>query len=191
MSHWDGVISAYREIELDISDDSVESDRSDINLCRGVIGRIRGYLEKNHFCSDTTTKSEGTTHRTTGCVKWLPCHAIDLRKDGVLSPHVDSVRFSGHIVAGLSLQSPSIMRLKPHDTPSAQTYHVDLYLPPLSLYVLSGVSRYNYTHELLSSGEVFHLGQNETIQVDRQDRISIIFRDAPHNTPIHQDEITK
>jgi alkylated DNA repair protein alkB family protein 7 len=170
-------------MELDISDDN-SVDKSDVKV-REVIGRIRRHLEKTYFDNNETTTKK---------VQWLPCHAIDLRKDGILSPHVDSVRFSGDIVAGLSLQSASIMRLKPVvDTPSSTVAvdgcHVDLYLPPLSLYVLTGVSRYNYTHELLSSGEIFHLQQsNECIQVDRQDRISIIFRDAPPliNTPPFQ-----
>jgi len=45
-------------------------------------------------------------------IHWLPCHAIDLKKDGELNAHVDSVRFSGDLVACLSLLSLSIMRLK-------------------------------------------------------------------------------
>ena len=64
--------------------------------------------------------------------------------------------------------------------------HVDIFLPPLSLYVLTGVSRYRYTHSLLPSGG-FSVGTNETddeqnkcrkIEVDRKDRISVVFRDA-------------
>lgn len=101
---------------------------------------------------------------------WLACHAIDLHQDGALHAHVDSVRFSGDVVAGLSLLSSSIMRLKPD---ASLEGHVDLWLPPRSLYVLSGMARYRYTHELLSSHATF---QGHT--VDRDRRISIIFRDA-------------
>jgi len=154
-------------------------------------------------------------------VRWLPCHAIYLKKDGKLSAHVDSVRYSGRVVAGISLLSPSIMRLKPaspseisssmngeddtthvtgiepqdsstggatfEDSKSLDdSGHVDLYLPPLSLYILTGVSRYRYTHALLPSGPFFANNNEEdlkrsesfNIQVDREDRISVVFRDA-------------
>lgn len=70
---------------------------------------------------------------------WLPCHAIDLKKEGVLSAHVDSVKFSGTIVCGISLESSAIMRLKPSKDgafydPLDCEGHVDMLLPPLSLY---------------------------------------------------------
>jgi alkylated DNA repair protein alkB family protein 7 len=170
--HWDQVISDYREIELDLDNIFLQNVPSETNLCRGVIERIRRHLEMVHFATAPDEKRMDKTK----AIEWLPCHAIDLRKDGVLSPHVDSVRFSGDIVAGLSLKSCSIMRLKPQNQEKAEW--VDLFLPPSSLYVLSGVSRYLYTHELLPSGAVFHVGEKEIIPVERQDRISIIFRDA-------------
>lgn len=112
-------------------------------------------------------------------VQWLPCHAIDLKKDGELKAHVDSVKFSGDVVAGISLLSSSIMRLKPEDgeEQQAESGWLDLYLPPLSLYVLSGVSRYQYTHELLPSGSKFEY-RDEEVTVDRDRRLSVIFRDA-------------
>ena len=52
-------------------------------------------------------------HENAAVTSWLPCHAIDLSKDGRLDAHVDSVKFSGGIVAGISLLSDSIMRLRP------------------------------------------------------------------------------
>lgn len=121
------------------------------------------------------------------------------------------MRFSGTLVAGLSLLSPSIMRLKPSsssptdnisdvDSDEGKTDknskideiqdkdgYVDLFLPPRSLYVLSGSSRYHYTHELLESGAIFRGDTTTTctnenddngIVVERQRRISVIFRDA-------------
>ena len=119
--------------------------------------------------------------------------------------HVDSVKFSGGIVAGISLLSDSIMRLRPSSEEweestlmKESTNHrdgntagyVDLYLPQLSLYVLSGMSRYSYTHELLPSGSSFEFPQYEEsnedvdmsarqkIDVIRGRRLSIIFRDG-------------
>jgi len=134
---------------------------------------------------------------------WLPCHAIDLHADGELNAHVDSVRYSGDIVSGLSLLSPAIMRLCPDDTGNndptesepietrkrssrmqksqstrSSSGHVDLYLPPCSLYVLSGTSRYDYSHQLLPTGSIFTSAGNESIVVHRGRRLSVIFRDA-------------
>jgi alkylated DNA repair protein alkB homolog 7 len=111
---------------------------------------------------------------------WLPCHAIDLHESGALNAHVDSVRFSGNIIAGLSLSSESIMRLRPvrNESDGPNDAYVDLCLPKRSLYVLSGESRYHYTHELLPAGSLFG---GETIV--RSQRLSVIFRDAKNDLP--------
>jgi alkylated DNA repair protein alkB family protein 7 len=151
--HWDAVIIKYKETELlDESSLSIES--------QSVLNRVREQLLQCHFDDDRKKH-----------VTWLPCHAIDLHPEGALNAHVDSVRFSGDIVGGLSLLSPSIMRLKPEA--EGESGHVDMFLPPLSLYVISGPSRYSYTHELLPSGESFG-----GVAVDRDHRLSVIFRDA-------------
>jgi len=184
--HWDAVIVKYKETELvdEKSFLSVESQR--------VFDRVRKHLSERHFGPSFTGKENDQV------VRWLPCHAIDLHKDGELNAHVDSVRFSGDVVAGLSLLSTCIMRLQPaveneddderndgdedeyrtaakksgksHERPMG---HVDILLPPLSLYVMSGVARYKYTHELLPSGARF-----KDKVVNRDHRLSVIFRDA-------------
>jgi alkylated DNA repair protein alkB family protein 7 len=138
---------------------------------------------------------------------WLPCHAIDLKKDGELNAHVDSVRFSGDLVAGISLLSPSIMRLVPdpdsyidndnnnsddnsnknnddgqRSVPRDQSQdqgRVDLFLPPRSLYALTGVGRYKYSHQLLPDSSTFTSPTDgKEIVVIRDHRLSVIFRDA-------------
>jgi hypothetical protein len=42
----------------------------------------------------------------------LQVHVLDLHPEGYILPHVDSIKFSGGVVAGLSLLSTSIMRLQ-------------------------------------------------------------------------------
>jgi alkylated DNA repair protein alkB family protein 7 len=188
--HWDSVIVGYREVEMMIQDDATSrgaplpNAESDDSLFVNAIQRTRRHLEAHHFPKNPTS------------VKWIPCHAIDLLADGRLDAHVDSVKFSGNIVAGLSLLSDSVMRLKPcsdewlsenseegNSEPEAPQGHVDLYLPKKSLYVLSGMSRFTYTHELLASGSTFEFTSESeginanTIAVDRGRRLSIIFRD--------------
>lgn len=112
--------------------------------------------------------------------------------------HVDSIRFSGHIVAGLCLGSSAIMRLRPsanydssqgydnntnnHQQPSDRHY-VDMYLPPRTLYVLRGAARYEYSHELLPDSSTFYFldhddARQNAIVVRRDRRISVMFRDA-------------
>lgn len=135
------------------------------DVSRSTLEKTRAFLLENHLDPDIT---------------WLPCHAIDLKHDGDLKPHVDSVRFSGGMVAGISLLSSSIMRLRPGADVGRNPEEgvVDLLLPPLSLYVLTGVSRYQYAHELLPTGSVFEASDGTTTEVEREQRFSIIFRDA-------------
>jgi alkylated DNA repair protein alkB family protein 7 len=238
--HWDAVITDYKEVELPRRQQMQKNQQLRRTLSEeshDVIERVRKHIEQSHFgigdgmgnmnmdMNHEVKKKEN--------VSWLPVHAIHLKEKGVLSAHVDSVKFSGDIVAGLSLLSPSIMRLKPaspselednddvndddngtsnngdkdkkydkDDSYSSSSKslddagYVDLYLPPLSLYVLSDMSRFKYTHELLDSGQSFTFqdtpchnddsddsnnddkkGENGII-VHRKDRISVIFRDA-------------
>jgi len=170
MGHWDSAIQNYRETELFDEDEDLQT----------ILQPIRKLIEEHHGTECGPSKSFRGS--------WLPCHAIDLHEEGQLNAHVDSVRYSGNLVAGISLLSTSIMRLKPSssaqghvakESPSAnvaaldESTFVDLFLAPQSLYVLSGDSRYYYTHELLPSGSKF--GDQA---VTRGQRFSVIFRDA-------------
>ena len=183
--HWDAVIVKYKETELTLSNLSPTSKEMLQRLQSHVYQHhLQPLLAKNDSNNNDTMMNDVARH-------FLPFHVIDLAKEGELNAHVDSVRFSGHLVCGLSLLSPSIMRLKPADPEHQQEVssddeqnelegHVDLYLPPLSLYVLSGVGRYKYTHELLPTGSTFTINTKEeqSIEVHRERRISIIFRDV-------------
>jgi alkylated DNA repair protein alkB homolog 7 len=172
--HWDAVIVNYKETELV----QLEGPTSDDTILAAVVNQVRSFLISNSHVPPS--------------VSWLPCHAIQLHPQGQLKAHVDSVRFSGQIVAGLSLESPSIMRLQraspleiaqdspytsggvPADTKDSNYIEwIDLLLPPRSLYVLQGDSRFLYTHELLSSPADF-CGQS----IVRGLRTSLIFRDG-------------
>ncbi|NWX26842.1 ALKB7 dioxygenase, partial [Notiomystis cincta] len=63
-------------------------------------------------------------------------HVLDLLPGGRVGPHVDSVKFCGCTIAGLSLLSPSVLRLR-----SLQDHRdwLELLLEPGSLYVLRWV----------------------------------------------------
>lgn len=80
--HWDDAIHGYREME--------KSDWLPDN--QQVLQRMR------------TTAFEANV---------LPhVHCLDLAADGIIKPHVDSSRYCGSTIAGLSLLTDCIMRLK-------------------------------------------------------------------------------
>ncbi|XP_046894326.1 alpha-ketoglutarate-dependent dioxygenase alkB homolog 7, mitochondrial isoform X2 [Hypomesus transpacificus] len=101
-----------------------------------------------------------------------PVHVLDLDKAGYIKPHIDSVKFCGTTIAGLSLLSDSIMRLVKEDD-AAQW--LDLLLPRRSLYILRDQARYKFTHEILRDEDSVFDGQ----RVPRQRRISVICRNLP------------
>lgn len=190
--HWDAVILDYREFALDAS----YAPAASLNEIMDPI--IRG-LNVRHATHDSSIMSGDDA-----VTDWLPPHVIDLKAQGEIRPHVDSVRFSGDLVCGLSLLSTAIMRLRPsydendekteagdshsHDTtspdlePAAGEHpsgYIDVLLPPRSLYVLQGHGRYHMTHALRPSGSMF-APLNEVVKRER--RLSIILRDAKRNT---------
>lgn len=99
-------------------------------------------------------------------------HVLDLAKDGVIKPHVDSVRFCGDIISGLCLMSSAVMRLV-HCENKNQV--VDVLLPRRSLYVMKDASRYKFTHAILAEEESY-FGRS---YIPRDRRISIICRNHP------------
>ncbi|XP_006791677.1 alpha-ketoglutarate-dependent dioxygenase alkB homolog 7, mitochondrial [Neolamprologus brichardi] len=142
--HWDDAIHGYRETER-LRWGAV---------CEEILNRVR-----------STAFPE--------CSQLLgPVHVIDLDKTGYIKPHIDSVKFCGSTIAGLSLLSDSIMRLVKEDTPSEW---LDLLLSRRSLYILRDQARYKFTHEILKNEESVFNGQ----RVPRQRRISVICRNLP------------
>ncbi|XP_048102732.1 alpha-ketoglutarate-dependent dioxygenase alkB homolog 7, mitochondrial isoform X2 [Alosa alosa] len=101
-----------------------------------------------------------------------PVHVLDLDKAGFIKPHIDSVKFCGTTIAGISLLSASVMRLVREEV---KTDWVDLLLPQRSLYVLRAEARYKFTHEILKDEESFFDGR----RVARHRRISVICRNLP------------
>ncbi len=146
-NHWDSVITNYKEIErLDTSWGSENAK---------TIQRLRYELEKSLKWWELT---------------WLPVHVIDLAEDGEINRHVDSVKFSGGVVSGLSLVSASVMRVS-RTFENGKECFVDMFLPPRSLYILKDEARYEWEHEILR-GVCWN---GKTVEAAR--RVSLIFRD--------------
>ncbi|XP_006892811.1 PREDICTED: alpha-ketoglutarate-dependent dioxygenase alkB homolog 7, mitochondrial-like [Elephantulus edwardii] len=99
-------------------------------------------------------------------------HVLDLEPRGYIKPHVDSVKFCGATIAGLSLLSPSVMRLLHTQDPAEW---LELLLEPGSLYILRGSARYDFSHEILRDEDSF-FGER---RIPRGRRISVICRAPP------------
>ncbi|KAL1110523.1 hypothetical protein AAG570_008051 [Ranatra chinensis] len=106
------------------------------------------------------------------CHKIEHVHVLDLSEDGYIKPHIDSVKFCGDLIVGLSLLSDSVMRLV------GENMVVDALLRRRSLYVMKGSVRYNFTHEILSNDTSLFRDQ----RIKKSRRISVICRSAPVNT---------
>ena len=149
--HWDGVITGYKETERPAW--AREGNAAVVERARRAI----------------TAGGGGDV------AAWLPTHAIELEPSGEIRPHVDSVKFSGGFVAGVSLLSAAIMTLERADVGAERAADtvdtVRLLLPPRSLYVLSGAARFEFTHRI--GGGAFG-----GAPVERGRRLSLIFRDA-------------
>lgn len=139
-SHFDQVINHYREKQL--SKFTLFNNQATIDRIYSLLKRE---LRLEHF--------------------EMP-HIIDLfPSKGVISKHVDSVKYGGGTVSGLSLLSSRVMRLM--DSPEEKNdddCYVDVVIPRRSLYSLCNDARYQMSHAIPSGGER---------------RISIIFRDQP------------
>lgn len=166
--HWDDAIHGYREMEK--ADWSSENEQ--------IFKRVRNKA----FVANV-----------------LPhVHILDLAADGIIKPHVDSSRYCGSTIAGLSLLTDCIMRLRRVDeeyykqnplgkdssTSNEQikqeskdvkknefNYFVDILLKRRSLYVMKDSARYKFTHEVLPNNSQFR--GNE---IAKGRRISIICR---------------
>ncbi|CAM9201698.1 unnamed protein product, partial [Chrysoparadoxa australica] len=149
--HWDAVIQNYKETE-----------RHDWAWSPDNAAAIKAIRESCVFPPDLHA--------------WKPVHVIDLSAEGFISPHVDSVKFSGRIVAGLSLLSTSVMQLQregSEEDPDPSSI-IRMLLPPRSLYLLQHAGRYKFTHEIRPSSEPIEW-EGEELQRGR--RISLIFRE--------------
>ncbi|XP_073994189.1 alpha-ketoglutarate-dependent dioxygenase alkB homolog 7, mitochondrial isoform X3 [Rhodnius prolixus] len=102
-------------------------------------------------------------------------HVLDLAENGYIKPHVDSVRFCGRTIAGLSLLTDSIMRL----ISEKDQMSVDILVSRRSLYIMRDFVRYNFTHEILPNEISVFKGK----KITKGRRISLICRSNPKEVP--------
>jgi len=164
--HWDAVITDYREIQRETS--ALPSNLAQVGIRRA----------QQEF-------PQGT--------KLMPTfHALELKPTGEISSHVDSVKFSGGLVAGLCLLSSAVMQLTPDvnaveegraPTAAAAALHtkstpcITVHLPPRTLYILTGEARYGWGHAIPKGTH----SVNGTVVKRDSPRLSVMLRDALPN----------
>ncbi|KAJ9579112.1 hypothetical protein L9F63_024781 [Diploptera punctata] len=145
-AHWDDAIHGYRETERD--------RWTPHNTA--ILDRVRRLA----FPTEKQLHSQ--------------VHVLDLSEKGYIKPHVDSIRFCGNTIAGLSLLSDSVMRLN-HE--KEKMMYADFLLKRRSLYIMKDVARYDYNHEILGADISVFRGE----KVPRGRRISVICRNRPES----------
>ena len=187
-NHWDQVIIGYKEVERPVWNVPMNVE---------TIANVRRQVDALVRTGSTAVSSADRT------LDWLPVHFIDLAPDGYITPHVDSTKFSGDIVCGLSLLSPSVMTLthesdipvlregekRTHCVAAAAGLRTStsprLFLSPRSLYVLSGDARFKFAHSIARNHACEQPERNKQAEIvfglkgaSKGRRISLIFRDA-------------
>jgi len=139
--HWDQVIIGYRECERSLFKFSAQNQRT-IQRLNDAIGP--------------------------GVNLFPHVHVLDIHEDGEMKPHIDSIKFSGGLIAGLSLLSPCVFELHHQQSPA----RVNLLLEPGSFYIMRGDARYEWAHGISKSDVAF---KGRTVKRTR--RLSLIMRD--------------
>lgn len=155
--HWDGVISNYKEVQRDIRTPSLSA------ASQAVLRRAQAAFPAG-------ARNGGTP---------LPFfHALELAEGGSISAHVDSVKFSGGVVAGLCLLSDAVMVLTPDPEgapcPAPAAPEVRLLLPRRCFYTLTDEARYAWAHAVPAGAAATFRGA----AVKRGRRLSVMLRDA-------------
>ena len=178
--HWDGVINGYKELERSL-ELWTESNRA-------LLERARAFIESH-------ARSTGV-YKPKEHLPWLPPHVVDLHPEGIIGAHVDSVKFSGGSVGGLSLLSTRKIVLEPHvkkdgddalqsemlvgagPVPASPARSAHSFIAsPGSIYILTKDARYHYAHAVVHVDGSGSDGEREN--GEESNRVSIVLRDAP------------
>ncbi|EGD74509.1 hypothetical protein PTSG_05873 [Salpingoeca rosetta] len=95
-------------------------------------------------------------------------HILDLEAEGTIFPHVDSLKYAGPVIAGISMLSDAVMTFASEKDPSDV---IEAFLPRRSMYIMSNRIRYDYTHAV--EYKQFIWGGNT---YERTRRVSLLMR---------------
>ncbi|RIA96596.1 hypothetical protein C1645_720446 [Glomus cerebriforme] len=147
-SHFDHVIYNYRECQVTnwtSGDNEIEQEINNL-----LVNKVYNLFTKTN---------------------WLPIHILELAESiGGIKPHVDNTEYSGNIVVGICLISPTVMILRHINNPECK---FSVLLEPGCLYIQRDTIRYNFTHEIPIDSEQHKFKDN---LIPKGHRISLIFR---------------
>ena len=183
--HWDTVIAHYREVQRDARALAASGEGAVARVLERVAaacGAGREWLGREgppaggsagrEFLREMPPSVE-SAGRTPPLRRLLPdLHILDLAAEGRIDAHVDSIKFSGGMVAGLCLLSDAVMSLRRESPQPAPLEEVRLLLPRGCFYMLTGDARYAWAHAVLPGPQRFRGGE-----VVKGRRVSIMFRD--------------
>lgn len=150
--HFDAVIQKYKETELPA--DHIPDNQL---VLKAAMSRIFQFLR-------TTTNQPAMVI--------LPPHVIDLHEEGHIGPHVDSIKFSGGMISGLSLLSSRVMRLTPCSVTDTIANDQDLERLVLPCLYIKPDSRHDATLVHLSSSKISGSERDSSTDVEVDGDIS-------------------
>lgn len=98
----------------------------------------------------------------------LACTLIGYKKDGFITQHVDSPLLSGGTVIVVSFNSPIVVNF--YSQKKAEHQQHKIFIPPKSMYSISGEARYEWSHAILSDEDTYN-----SEKFDRGTRYAVLF----------------
>lgn len=116
--HWDGAIEGYKE---------TEKTQWTNSMSLAFINKLR----REASVAAATNIEEESPNTTPNTIE--ETHVLDLAADGEIKPHIDSVKFCGDVIAGVSLLSSCVMSMQHQENPAKWIHAL---LPRRSLYIM-------------------------------------------------------
>lgn len=98
----------------------------------------------------------------------LGCTLVGYKKDGFITRHVDTPLFSGGTVVVISFNSPVVVNFYSLKKTVEQQHKI--FVPPKSMYVISGEARYDWSHAILKDEDTYN-----SEKFDRGTRYAVLF----------------
>lgn len=98
----------------------------------------------------------------------LACSIIGYEKDGFITQHVDSPLLCGNTTVIISFNSPVVVNF--YSQKKAEQQQHKIFIPPKSMYSISGEARYEWSHAILSDEDTYN-----SEKFERGIRYAVIF----------------
>lgn len=98
----------------------------------------------------------------------LACTLVGYKKDGFITQHVDSPLLSGGTVIVISFNSPVVVNFYSQKKAEQQQYKI--FIPPKSMYAISGEARYDWSHAILKDEDTYN-----SEKFERGTRYAVLF----------------